>query len=37
MFGVIPAKAGTHNHRIQLLQKLSPTAVRPIGRGVWVP
>src|SRR6266699_1433556 len=34
---VVPAKAGTHNHRRLLRWKVSATAPKTRGRGVWVP
>jgi hypothetical protein len=34
---VVPAKAGTHNHRRLLEQKPSATVQKMRGRGVWVP
>jgi hypothetical protein len=40
---VVPAKAGTHNHRITLSssimrqEKVTPSALTDFGRGVWVP
>jgi hypothetical protein len=43
IFTVVPAKAGTHNHRIQSLTTAKPqakaTASVPsiVSRGVWVP
>ena len=35
--GVVPANAGTHNHRRLWLEKMSNTLRRRIRRGVWVP
>jgi hypothetical protein len=35
---VVPAKAGTHNHRVKLLRESRPPArFNHDGRGVWVP
>ena len=35
---VVPAKAGTHNHRRSLFRAVvMPTACKLHGRGVWVP
>src|SRR5258705_13603644 len=34
---VVPAKAGTHSHRRLLAQKVSASAPKMIGHGVWVP
>src|SRR5882672_9215731 len=34
---VIPAKAGTHNHRRMLRRKVSATVPKMMGHGVWVP
>jgi hypothetical protein len=40
---VAPAKAGAHNHRVELLIAISPRAkattsvLNNIGHGVWVP
>ena len=35
---VVPANAGTHNHRRQLLKRSrQPARSNKIGRGVWVP
>jgi hypothetical protein len=34
---VVPANAGTHNHRVLLLQKPSTPSANMKGRGVWVP
>ena len=34
---VVPANAGTHNHRRLSLMKMSHTSVSPQERGVWVP
>ena len=34
---VVPAKAGTHSHRRSLEQKVSASASKMIGHGVWVP
>jgi hypothetical protein len=34
---VVPAHAGTHNHRAQLLKKVSASAFHQRGRGVWFP
>jgi len=34
---VVPANAGTHNHRRSLLRKVSTSIAQPKGRSVWVP
>src|SRR5258705_10535441 len=34
---VVPAKAGTHSHRRSLAQKVSASAPKMTGHGVWVP
>jgi hypothetical protein len=34
---VVPANAGTHNHRPWLLQKMATFSASSTGRGVWVP
>ncbi len=34
---VVPANAGTHNHRSPLLQKVSTRVLEDDSRGVWVP
>jgi hypothetical protein len=34
---VVPANAGTHNHRLELLEKVSALGAKTKGHGVWVP
>src|SRR5882757_3518244 len=34
---VVPAKAGTHNHRTTLLPRLLASSFQQSSRGVWVP
>jgi hypothetical protein len=34
---VVPANAGTHNHRRSLVRKPSGIGLKTRGRGVWVP
>src|SRR4051794_21481868 len=34
---VVPAKAGTHHHRVSLLQRMSATVQNNSASAVWVP
>jgi hypothetical protein len=36
-FNVVPANAGTHNHRSTLLKKAVALCALSAGHGVWVP
>src|ERR1700738_268799 len=37
IYFVVPADAGTHNHRCLLLESRRSAALKLKGRGVWVP
>src|ERR1700730_7387075 len=37
IYFVVPANAGTHNHRCLLLESRRAAALKLKGRGVWVP